>query len=292
MFIYGLVQLGVTYAALMFFLYILGTCTNGEKYALHPKMVKLNYPKSERNDWVHFCVSETAIKYGWYVTSISQFCGCRGSSANKILMVITCFVASSQLHSAIFLYKTGEFTISILTMACVSSFALFTLGFCESAILWDIPPMSRFHCVEDEEIVRKYNQSKGNIDTTAGEDIKFKRTLSIIHSICAIIFIFLQFAIAQEYWELNKSAQAPYIVACIGMGAFVLFALMQYFSGANDSFLGCLAIKNFPKLQFFYYPQGSVSERKLNVLSTLFLTVEFISFISMSTIIAVIAVTL
>ena len=109
-----------------------------------PRVVQLAYPTIRKVPFVLF-VNQTVVHREWYVASISQYAGARGSTAAKVLTFATSAGGVLQLVLAILIwfYNTTDSTGSSSTIAhirlvllLIAGVGCVLIGQAESAVLW------------------------------------------------------------------------------------------------------------------------------------------------------------
>jgi len=109
-----------------------------------PRVVQLAYPTIRKVPFVLF-VNQTVVHREWYVASISQYAGARGSTAAKVLTFATSAGGVLQLVLAILIwfYNTTDSTGSNSTIAhirlillLIAGIGCVLIGQAESAVLW------------------------------------------------------------------------------------------------------------------------------------------------------------
>ena len=113
-----------------------------------PRIVEWSYPSSSATFFVKQVFS-TVIHELWYVKSISEYAGARGTTAGKILQTTTSVLGMSQLILALLIwqyysnsdqnsenFQSSSITLTRLILYCIGATACSVIGNCESAILW------------------------------------------------------------------------------------------------------------------------------------------------------------
>jgi hypothetical protein len=109
-----------------------------------PRVVQLAYPTIRKVPFVLF-VNQTVVHREWYVASISQYAGARGSTAAKVLTFATSAGGVLQLVLAILIwfYNTTDSAGSNSTIAhirlillLIAGIGCVLIGQAESAVLW------------------------------------------------------------------------------------------------------------------------------------------------------------
>lgn len=282
----GIAHLLLVLTGCTLFLTLIGLCCPSwdEPY---PRVVQLAYPSSNENRWFLMHVSRTALRRNWYVSSISQFVGARGTTGAKLMMLMTTTLSLSSIYIQSLLWTEGSIPTVALVLSVISSFGLGTLGFCESALEWAPLPVDYpvLETVAQEKMDAYYKQLEIT-RLTEEEDTTIKSQFSTVHMISAFTFILGQFSSQVCTFSLyHNQTESGFIVACIGMGLFLIFCLMQWISGANDSMLlgssllSRFAVFNMSRLQCCYYPQmGTLSPAVLKRVSWSFILVELGAF--------------
>ena len=281
----GLVHLVLVAAAVALFAVLVGICcpTWDEPY---PRVVQYAYPSLAENHWFLMHVSRTALRTNWYVSSISEFVGARGTTSAKVMLLACSLLSLSSIYIQAILWYQDKVGVPVLVFTVISSIGLGMLGFVESSLQWAPLPVDwpDMESEEDTSAMLRYDQQLGITRLTSEEDDAIKARFKQLHTLSAFVFVAFQLS-AQVYAQETSGL----VVGVIGTAMFAVFSLMQWLSGANDDSLeeiGCLspfAVVNMPQSQCCYCPQnGSWSNAQLKCISWAFISVEIIAFASLS----------
>ena len=114
-----------------------------------PRIVQLGFPSLQVLPFSMFVVN-TVIQPRWYVSSISEYGGARGSSAAKLLALATSAAGCLQFVLAIFIwqytqyaYGSDYYALARFILLSIGSCGCIMIGFAESAILWKYGQMEQ-----------------------------------------------------------------------------------------------------------------------------------------------------
>jgi hypothetical protein len=142
--ILGVAQFGLVVITLGLFISPFICLWSYYPYEPAPRVVQLAYPTIRKVPFVLF-VNQTVIHQRWYVASISQYAGARGSTAAKILTFATTAggVLQIMLSILIWFYNTSDYANegshsnhARLVLLLIGGIACVFIGQAESAILW------------------------------------------------------------------------------------------------------------------------------------------------------------
>ncbi len=290
----GIVHLILILIGCILFLILLGVCCWAwdEPY---PRVVQYAYPSSSENRWWLMHVSRTALRKEWYVSSISQFVGARGTTGSKLMLLLTTTLSLSSAYITAVMWCERACPLSTLVLTVLASLGLGLLGFVESSLEWTPLPLD-YPDLESGEDQNRMNAfySKLEITRLTGEDDAWiKAQFSNLHMCAAFLFVLAQFAaqVCRYVWggSTVRGADTGLAFASVGLGLFLVFCVLQWVSGANDDMLegsncSCLRARDMPDwLRLCYCPQGAAySPRQLKRISWSFIGVELASFVSLA----------
>ena len=141
--ILGVTQFGLVVITLGLFISPFICLWSYYPYEPAPRVVQLAYPTIRKVPFVLF-VNQTVIHQRWYVASISQYAGARGSTAAKILTFATTAGGVLQVLLAILIWfhNTASANDNLhiddarLALLLIGGVACVFIGQAESAILW------------------------------------------------------------------------------------------------------------------------------------------------------------
>lgn len=250
----------------------------------YPRVSQFAYPSTVEKRWFLMHVNRTALRREWYVSSISQFVGARGTTGAKLMILLTTSLSLSTLYLTALLWSTSVIPTASLVLFVLASVGLCTLGFVESAVEWAPLPIDypQLQCAEDTELMEGYYKQLEVVRLTHAEDSRIKAQFATLHMIAAFLFIGGQFA-AQV---VDNSSIIALVAASVGLFTFVCFCLLQWLSGCNDALIQSwpkvsrFAVSNLhPKMRFLYWPQdGSLPHDTLKRISYTFISVELCAF--------------
>jgi hypothetical protein len=285
----GVVHLSIIIVSLLAFTLLIGLFdpSSNEPY---PRVSQLSFPSSSEKSFYLMHVSKTALKKQWYVSSISQFVSCRGTTSAKLMMWLCSSLCLSGCYIQSLLWSEDKIGVATLVLTILSQLGLGTLGWCESALEWDPLPVDypELESATDKERMNGYYNSLQITRLTKEEDSSIKTKLASVHLVSAFVFILCQFAgQVVLYHEVQNIPSV--VVAVVGMGLFLVFCMLQWCTGASDQMIqACtpiskFAISNLTSFQCLYFPQnGTLAEPILKRVSWMFLVVEITSFTLMA----------
>ena len=282
----GVAQLGVVAAGCALFMGLIGVCCPSWDEPF-PRVVQLAYPSDAEKHWFLMHASKTALRKKWYVSSISQFVGARGTTGAKLMLMMTTATSVFSSVLGVLLWTSDSMPDAAFGLGLLASAGLFTLGFVESAIEW-APLAVDWPDLEDpldEAKMSDYYASMEIQRLSQAEDTVIKAQFAALHTLAAFVFIGSEFAAQLVYDQPVAKA-----VAAVGVSFFGAFCLLQWLTGVNDPLLlaspllARFAVANFaPRFQLLYWPQGSIRSRlELKLISFLFISVEMVAFASLA----------
>jgi hypothetical protein len=293
----GLAHLLLVAAGCTLFFILIGMCCPNwdEPY---PRVVQYAYPSTSENRWFLMHVAKTTLRKEWYVSSISQFVGARGTTGSKLMLLLTSTLSVSSVYIESVLWSSGRVHTAVLVLTVVSSVGLALLGFVESSIEWAPLPLDwpDLESQADTDRMNSYDQQLEITRLTQEEDEAIKAQFANLHMVSAFTFVGCQFAAQVVAFGLSTTRTVDVDhgwvslgVSVVGMGVFVVFCLLQWLSGANDTLLETsgplarFAISNLPRCHCCYWKQdGSLSPKSLRRISWVFIGVEIVAFAALA----------
>jgi hypothetical protein len=141
LYILGIVQILVITLSLLLFISPLLCLTVYYPHEPAPRIVQLAYPTLQKIPFLLF-VNQTVIHSEWYVASISQYAGARGTTAAKILTFATSIAGTLQIILSILLWNAPDTNLpntvndARLVLLILGGIGCICLGQAESAIPW------------------------------------------------------------------------------------------------------------------------------------------------------------
>lgn len=101
-----------------------------------PRIVQYGFPALTRRALSIF-VNNTVIQPDWYVSSISEYGGARGTTAGKMLTLATTLAGCFQFVLALCIYQYGAYEyLARFILLVIGALGCLCIGLAESALLW------------------------------------------------------------------------------------------------------------------------------------------------------------
>lgn len=136
LFVLGWIDLGLIFFAMSIFVFPFTCGSRWYPNEPAPRIVQYGFPASKRLPFVMF-VNNTVIHPDWYVSSISEYGGARGTTSGKALTLATTCTGVFQFALALCLYQYGAYeSLPRFVLLSLGAGACMMIGLAESALSW------------------------------------------------------------------------------------------------------------------------------------------------------------